>query len=526
MKQISDSTQRKIGVILSYTHIVLQVTVGMLYTPYMLKTIGAAENGLYVAVSGVAEMLGLFNLGFSSSYIRFYSKFKKSGETKRIDSFNSLFFLSFSILATLVLSTGLFLSFNTKLVFSDGLTPLELQKAKVMLIMLTVSMTFGFITTVFNCYIGANQKFIFQKGISIANMLILLVFNIVVLLNGGGAVGLTAVHAGVAVLINICSIAYALKPLGLKFDFKNIEKALFKEVFLFSALIAINIIVDKVNQGIDSIIIARFINSEAVTPYSIGAKLNGYFTTFSLAISGVFTPMVHDLVNSYEMDSKEQRKAITELFVKVARFQYLLLALILSGFIFFGKDFIALWVGGGHHHYDISYYIALVMMVPSIIPLTQNVGIEIQRAENRHHYRSYIYGIMAIGNLIISIILVQKYEGLGAAIGTGIACVIANITIMNFVYNKKINVNVADYFKNLGKQTLGMIVPFIVGFFINKYANIYNWFTLIIWIVAYTAVYAIFIWFFSMNEYEKTTFTKAIDKILKTNITAKITGDK
>ena len=357
-------------------------------------------------------------------------------------------------------------------------------------------------------------------------MLILLVFNIVVLLNGGGAVGLTAVHAGVAVLINICSIAYALKPLGLKFDFKNIEKALFKEVFLFSALIAINIIVDKVNQGIDSIIIARFINSEAVTPYSIGAKLNGYFTTFSLAISGVFTPMVHDLVNSYEMDSKEQRKAITELFVKVARFQYLLLALILSGFIFFGKDFIALWVGGGHHHYDISYYIALVMMVPSIIPLTQNVGIEIQRAENRHHYRSYIYGIMAIGNLIISIILVQKYEGLGAAIGTGIACVIANITIMNFVYNKKINVNVADYFKNLGKQTLGMIVPFIVGFFINKYANIYNWFTLIIWIVAYTAVYAIFIWFFSMNEYEKTTFTKAIDKILKTNITAKITGDK
>lgn len=522
MKQISDSTQRKIGVVMSYTHIILQVVVGMLYTPYMLKTIGAAENGLYVAVTGVAELLGLFNLGFSSSYIRFYSKFKKSGEYKRINSFNSLFFICFLILSFFVLVTGLFLSFNAKLVFKNGLTDAELHKAKIMLIMLTVSIAFGFITTLFTCYIGAHQKFIFSKGLNIGNILILLVFNLVVLVNGGGAVGLTAVHAGVAILINVLYVIYAFKRLNLKFDFKHIEKALFKEVFFFSALIAINLIVDKVNQGLDSIIIARFIGSEAVTPYSIGAKLNGYFTTFSLAIAGVFTPMVHDLVHSYAQDSKEQRAALTELFVKVARFQYLLLALILSGFIIFGKMFIALWVGGGHHDYDISYYIALVMMLPSIIPLTQNVGIEIQRAENRHHYRSYIYGVMAIGNLIISIILVQKLEGLGAAIGTGIACIIANITIMNIVYHKKININVFDYFKNLGKQTLGMIVPFICGVLINKFAYIYNWFTLLVWIAVYTVIYLIFVWFLSMNNYEKTTFTKAIDKILKTNITSKI----
>ena len=521
MKKVSDSTQRKIGVILSYTHIVLQVVVGMLYTPFMLKMIGDAENGLYVAVSGVAEMLGLFNLGFSASYIRFYSKFKKNGEYKRINSFNALFFLAFAFIASLVMITGLFLSFNAKLVFDKGLTADELNKAKIMLIMLTASMAFGFLTTVFTCYVSAHQRFIFSKGTNIVNILMLLVLNLVVLLSGGKAVGLTAVHVGVAIFLNFLYIIYAYKKLDFKFDFKHIEKALFKEVFFFSALIAINLIVDKVNQGLDSILIARFINSEAVTPYSIGAKINGYFTTFSLAIAGVFTPMVHDLVHSYKMDSKEQRTALTELFVKVARFQYLLLALILSGFIFFGKEFIALWVGGGQNTYDVSYYIAMVMMIPSIIPLTQNVGIEIQRAENRHHYRSYIYGIMAIGNLIISIILIRSIGALGAAIGTGIACIVANCTIMNIVYSKKININVLSYFKELGKQTLGMLPAFIAGVVIARFAHIYNWLTLILWIGVYTLIFAISIWFLSMNNYEKSFFLKIIDKFLHTDLAEK-----
>ncbi len=521
MKELSNSTQRKVGVTLSYTYITLHVIIGLLYTPYMLKTIGDAENGLYVAVSGVAEMLGLFNLGFSASYIRFYSKFKKNGEYDRINSFNALFFLAFTLLSFFVIVTGLFLAFNAKIVFNSGLSEAELHKAKIMLIMLTLSIAFGFITTVFICYVGANQKFIFSKGTNVIQVLLLLIVNMLVLLSGGKAVGLTASYAGVATFMNILYIIYSFTKLNFKFDFKHIETALFKEVFLFSVLIAINLIVDKINSGIDSIIIARFIGSEAVTPYSIGAKLSGYFTTFSLAIAGVFTPMVHDLVNSYPMDSKEQRTALTELFVKVARFQYLLLMLILSGFVFFGKQFIALWVGGGQHGYDVSYTIGLVLMVPSIIPLTQNIGIEIQRAENRHYHRSYIYGIMAIFNLIISIILVQKYAGLGAAIGTGLSCIVANCIIMNIVYDKKININVGAYFKNLGKQTLGLTVPFICGILINRFANVYNWFTLLIWIAVYSVVYAVFAWFFSMNNYEKSQITKVIDKVLKTNISAK-----
>jgi len=311
-------------------------------------------------------------------------------------------------------------------------------------------------------------------------------------------------------ITKIITIIYAYKSLNFKFDFKHVETRLFKSVLAFSGLIAINMFVDKVNSGIDSILLGRFCGTAAVAVYSVGASLNSHFSMFSTAISGVFTPHIHNLVNSYEMDSLEQRNALTKFFVKVGRLQYLLLALIASGVVFFGKQFIHFWAGEG---YEKSYYIALILILPSIISLTQNVGIEIQRAENRHHYRAYIYGAMALLNLTLSIFLCQIWEGIGAAIGTGLASLVANGIIMDVVYHKKININILEYWKNILHQTLGMIGPFIIGALIMKFADMGSLVKLAFWIFVYVIIYAVFVWLVSMNKFEKELFLGAIKKL-------------
>jgi O-antigen/teichoic acid export membrane protein len=210
------------------------------------------------------------------------------------------------------------------------------------------------------------------------------------------------------------------------------------------------------------------------------------------------------------MDSKEQRIVLTDFFVKVGRIQYLLMALLASGVVFFGKPFIKYWAGEG---YDDAYYIAIIMILPSIISLTQNIGIEIQRAENRHHYRSYIYGLMALGNLLLSIYLCQIWGGIGSAIGTSVACIGATIIAMNIVYYKKINIDVKQYWKNIAKQTLGMIIPFVIGALIMKFVAIDNMLKLAVWIVIYTIVYLIFVVFLSTNDYEKELIKSVLRKI-------------
>lgn len=510
MKGLSASTERKAGAVLSYAQVFLSVLTGLLYTPVMLRLMGQHEYGLYGTVNSAISMLSLLDLGFTSSYIRFYSKYKAENLQNKINSFNSLFFIVFVVISVIAAVIGSFLSFDPAIIFDNGLTSQELSKAKIMMFLLTISMVLGFLHTVFGCYISANQKFVFSKGVSIVTIIITVAVNVVVLFLGYGAVGLIIVALVIGIINKGVTIFYAYKNLGFKFDFKNIDTKLFKSVLTFSGLIAINMFVDKVNSGIDSVLLGRFCGTAAVAVYSVGASLNSHFSMFSTAISGVFTPHIHNLVNSYEMDSLEQRNALTKFFVKVGRLQYLLLALIASGVVFFGKQFIHFWAGEG---YEKSYYIALILILPSIISLTQNVGIEIQRAENRHHYRAYIYGAMALLNLTLSIFLCQIWEGIGAAIGTGLASLVANGIIMDVVYHKKININILEYWKNILHQTLGMIGPFIIGALIMKFADMGSLVKLAFWIFVYVIIYAVFVWPVSMNKFEKELFLGAIKKL-------------
>lgn len=500
LKEKSESVQRKAGVVLSYAHIFFTIISGLLYTPFMIRTLGQNEYGLYGTVNAAVSMLTVLDLGLTSSYIRFYSKYKAENNQEKINSFNSLFLLAFSLISAITLAIGLFFSFNLNLIFDKGLNADEYSKAKIMFILLTASTVLKFFTMVFFCYIIANEKFIVSKSLTLLFAILTVVFSIISLCLGFGAIGIVVVTVSMTVLQRLVEAIYSVSKLHLRFDFRHIERGLFSQLFVYSGLIAINTLVDKVNSGIDSVLLGRFCGTAVVAVYSVGAALYNHFITFSGAISGIFTPHVHKLVNSCKQDSAEQRKALTEIFTKVGRIQYLVLALIASGFVFFGKPFIRIWAGDG---YDKAYIIALLLILPSIPPLIQNVGIEIQRAENRHHYRSYIYGGMALGNFVLSIFLCQIYEGIGCAIGTAVSIIIANIFIMNIVYHKKINIDVIYFWKSILRQTAGMIIPFAVGLAIMKFIEIKSIIGLAAAIILYTVVYVICVYLFSMNEYEK-----------------------
>ena len=52
----------------------------------------------------------------------------------------------------------------------------------------------------------------------------------------------------------------------------------------------------------------------------------------------------------------------------------------LCGYIVLGKEFIRLWLGDG---YSFAWIVGLLLMVPTTIPLVQNVCLSILRAQNK-----------------------------------------------------------------------------------------------------------------------------------------------
>jgi O-antigen/teichoic acid export membrane protein len=321
------------------------------------------------------------------------------------------------------------------------------------------------------------------------------------LLMGVRSIGIVTVTVLLSLLVDGLYIWYTFDCLKCKFDFRGLDKNIFKEIFLFSVFIAINMIVDQINTNVDKILIARFKGTDEVAVYAVAATLQSYYTQFSTSVSGVFTPRIHHIINETKNNVENQKRRLTELFVKVGRIQFAILALILSGIILFGKSFILnFWAGKG---FENSYYVALLLIVPSTIPLIENLGIEIQRALNLHQFRSIIYLVMAILNLILSIFLCQKYGAIGSAIGTTIAVFLANGLIMNIFYHKHCNIDIIVFWKNITSMIPGMILPIAIGVGLIHVLDISRFFQFLLAIFAYSIGYCIGLWCCSLNDYEK-----------------------
>ena len=203
----------------------------------------------------------------------------------------------------------------------------------------------------------------------------------------------------------------------------------------------------------------------------------------------------------------------TSLFTRVGRIQFIVLGLIASGMIFFGQYFITNIYATSE--YADAYVVALLLILPAMIPLIQNVGIEIQRSVNKHQFRSIIYLFMAVVNTIISIPLAFLYGPAGAALGTAISLLVANGLIMNWYYLKALGIGIGTFWKSIASLAKGLIVPVVLGVFIMCKVTFHGLLDFAIWVFIYTVVYAVSFWLLGMNDSEKQLVIKPLHKVLR-----------
>ena len=400
--------QKKAGVLLSYLAQTIHILSGILYTPIMLRLLGQSEYGLYQLVASVVSYLNVLSLGFGSSYMRFYSRIKKDGDEKKVASFNGMYLTVFLIIAFICMLCGIVLVQNIELVFGNGLTTAEYGKARVLLALMVFNLALTFVAGAIDSFITAHEEFIFQRILRVLQYLFNPLITLPLLLMGYGSIAMVAVTTVLTIAKLWSSLWYCLKKLSVKIRFRNFQVGLLKEMWIFTAFICLNMIADQINWNVDKVLLGRFSGTVAVAIYGVGGQLNTMYMQLSTTISNVFIPQVNQIV----ADSDDNQR-LTELLTKVGRVQFILLSLVIVGFIFLGKNFIALWAGTG---YEYSYGITLMLIVPATIPLIQGLTLEIMRAKNMHKVRSFVYFAMAICNVFISIPCIRYWCAQGAAI--------------------------------------------------------------------------------------------------------------
>lgn len=501
-------SELKMGSILSYVQMALSTIISLVYAPVMMRLLGQNEYGLYQTVVTTISMLSVLNLGFGTGYVRYFSLYKSKNDNSSIHRLNGLFMTVFLLLGTIVLLCGLYISFNLKMVFAEGLTSSEYALAKILMIIQTSNLALSFPMSIFASIISANERFVFLKTVGALKTVLAPMASLLFLLLGYRSIALASVTVSVSLFADIAYIYYSFRKLKVKFIFKNFEKGLFKSLFSYTSFIAINLIVDQFNGSIPKLILSRFKGTAETAIYSVSLTIYNFYMMFSTAVSGVFTPKVHNLVNNFRENTAILKKELTALFIKVGRVQYLILSLVIMGLVFFGKPFITVFWAG--ENYVDAYYIVLILSIPATVPLTQNIGIEIQRALNLHKFRSVVYAFMAVFNFVFSIFLCKAFGAVGCAFGTGLSYMLANGLILNIYYHKKCNIDIIAYWKNIGKISCGLIIPAIFGVIINLALDLSVFWQFALGILLYSIVHISVLWKFSMNDFEKNLVIKPL----------------
>lgn len=440
------NNQLKTGALLSYISIILNNIIGLLYTPFMLRMMGQSEYGLYSLVASVVAYLTILDFGFGNAIIRYTAKFRAENRLKEQYEMFGMFLFLYSAIGIFTLLIGLCLYFNVDFLFERSMNMEELNKIRIMMLLMVFNIAITFPFSIFGSIITAYENFIFQKAINIVRIILNPIVMCVMLLMGYRAIGMVVVTTLFNVLTLLINCWYCYHRLHIHVIIGRFNWTFLKEIMIYSFWIFLNAIMDRIYWSSGQFILGIYAGAKAVAIYAVAISLENIYMSFSTAISGVFLPRITSMITQ-----KENEKSMSDLFIRTGRIQYIIMSFILIGFILFGKQFIIIWAGSD---YSEAYYITLLFFVPLTIPLIQNLGITILQARNQMKFRSVSYVIIAIISLGLSVFLVRYYGGIGCALSTAFALCIGQILIMNIYYFKKVNIDIPAFGERLGRCLL------------------------------------------------------------------------
>lgn len=500
-------SQLRIGVVLSYINMAIGTLIPMFYTPIMLDLLGQSEYGLFKLAGSVTSYLGLISFGIGSAVVRYLTKYRVEGDKDGEEGIFALFNVIFRVISGIALVAGIAITFFIDSIYGNAIEANQIAEMRILVLILSCNTALSFLCSPYNSVVTSHERFLFLQTINIITTVATPIVNLVVLFLGYKSIGMVVSSFAMSIVVQIAYFIYVRKSIGLKPNYKNMPKFLLKEIFVFSFWVFVANIVNQLYNSTDTLIIGAIpaLATIGVAIYNIGATFQSMMFSFSVGLLSVLTPKVNGMVFSGNDNTQ-----LTDMMIRVGRLQCYIVSIVCSGFIVFGPEFLHLWAGEG---YEDAYWVALATMIPACIPLVQNVAMNIIVAQNKHRFRSLTLLFIAIINVIGTLLAVNPFGIIGAAVVSGLAGVLGQGIILNWYYWKKIGLEIPRFWKDVGKLFIFPVVLAGIFLFIKQFVSFDNWSWLFAGIIIYSVIFILFNWFIVMNEYEKDILREPLRKL-------------
>ncbi len=496
-------SQLKIGAILSYGNIILTNVMGLLLTPFIIRSLGDSEYGLYTLIGSLIAYLSLMDLGIANTVVRYVSKYRAEDDKETESNFLGTTLLIYIFISAVLLIGGIAVYFNLGEIFKKSLTEAELEKAKIMFLILLFNLSIALPGSMFTAICNAYERFIFPRALTAIRYLVRVAVIFAVLDMGGKAISIVVIDTILSILIIVCTLFFVFKKLPVKFRFDQVNKPMISSIFSYSVWIFVLAITSQFQWQGGQLMLGIISNTTAVAIYGVGIMLGTYYGAFSSAIAGVFLPKATFMVVNNAAPSE-----LTDMMIRIGRLSLFVLLFILGGFFLYGKQFILLWVG---ETYLESWAISLTIMIVYTIPLVQSFGNALLEANKKVSFKAITYLIFITAGTLSGYFLYAYFGSLGMVLGVSAGWAIS-IMILNFYYQQVLKLEMSRFFTKLFQKMIFLFALVVaVCWFLNGW-KLSGWGGFLINITVYSVVYLPIMFRFGLAPEERILFYDLIPK--------------
>lgn len=493
-------SQLKKGAILSYVNIGLTNIIGLILTPYIIRSLGDSEYGLYVLIGSFIGYLTILDLGLNNTIIRYVSKYRAEKDKLGEENFLALIMVIYAFISLIIVLIGTIIYFKLDQIFAGSLTQVQIIDGKKMFLILIFNLAITLPGGSFIAICNAYERFAFPRILQIVKYLMRSGLVVTILFFSPYAITLVWIDTVLNIVIVGISAYYVFKKIKVRFTFQKWNNQLVKNIFSYSIWIFLSAIVFQMQWNAGQVIVGISENTVAVAIFGVGVLLGGYYGEFARAINTLLLPQATKM-----SVTEDNSTAYNNAMQKFGRVNGFVLFLILGGFYLYGKSFIVLWVG---ESYLPAWKIAILIMIAMTLPLIQSFGNSILEAKKKNRFRSLI-SVFTVGLAVVTAIILVPYYKFNGVIYPFVIALIFNSFIMSWYFNKIFGFDFLLFIKATIIKPLLLIIPVVLVFYIiNFYCEISGWIYLFIQFGSFTSCYILVLYFIGLNEQEKNIITR------------------
>lgn len=491
-------SQIKTGALLSYVSLGVNILIGLLYTPWMIHSIGRENFGLYTLAMSIITLF-VFDLGLSAAVTRYMSKYLAEGMPEKADDFLGLIYKLYIAIDIFLLVILTSVYFFIPQIY-ESLTPSEIEKLKVVYIIAAIFSIISFPFIPLNGILGANEKFIQLKLCELLNKLIIVISMSICLILGYGLYALVSVNAGAGLIMISLKYYCVKKYTDTRVNFRYKDNTELKEILKFSGWTTVTVLAQRMIFNIAPTILGIMSGAASIAVFGVAMTIEGYTYMFASALNGMFFPRVSRIMADRNGD-------LLPLMIRVGRIQLLIISAIVICFICLGYNFILVWVG---RDFELSYLCAVLLILPSLIQLPQEIAATAIVAANKVRDQAIVYVIMAICNIGLAFLLSKFYGAVGISISICIAYFVRTAGL-NYLYYRDLKIDLYKFFKSTYYSlAIPTLIVLITGTLLFYYIPEMSWYAFFIKLICLITVLALSYWIFAMNRDEKSLLLSII----------------